>query len=179
MHCLMVLLLSCLLLAGCSTGKGGVQTGSVQQKVGMHIDALLGFAIEYPLDWPKERLLDRADDRGRVIWRDPGNEQITFLVGSAPRKVLPGELERAIDRLPGFEATLREGVALPAGQAEHLIGYTSSAVHNLWLLYSATHSFLIHFQSPPELFDQWLSSQDDIIESLVILEPDYAPPATD
>ena len=173
-----MMFLSCLLLTGCLAGRGD-QTGSVQPKVGMHIDALLGFAIEYPLAWPKERLLDRANDRGQVVWNAPGNKQITFSVGSAPRNLVPGEMQRATARLHGFETTVREQTDLPAGQTEHLTGYTASAVHNLWLLQSATRSFLIHFQSPPELFDQLLTVQDDILESLVILEPDNEPLATD
>ena len=62
-----LLLVCSLLLQGCATMQ---DTGS-KIKTGMHIDAVLECAIEYPLLWTKDRRLTYGTKSGELRWKPP------------------------------------------------------------------------------------------------------------
>jgi hypothetical protein len=175
-------LLPILLLAGCASGGAGESDGGTV-KVGMHIDALLEFAIEYPLDWKKQRLLYRAEDRGEVRWTPPGGGKVQLAVSSQPlNKAISNRqarLDVILEKLPGFEITFLEEHTLPGGKAQHVMGHTAQLNYDLLLLESSRRVYTILFSAPLEDFDRFEDIIDEITQSFFPLEPDDESTHTD
>lgn len=164
-------------LAGCSlTGPKAVPGNG--DDVGMHIDARLEFAVEYPLRWGKERLVYPEEDRGLVRWRASGDGEVEveLTISSVPSAIDVVERQRVLQQLPGFQMTLREQVTIASLAAEHLIGHTARANYHLWFLSAPRRTFLVQFKAPPELFDSYTDVLAEILRSFQIVDPDAATP---
>ncbi|MDT8441429.1 MAG: hypothetical protein RQ723_07195 [Desulfuromonadales bacterium] len=169
------MLLISLCLSGCSLlGLDAAQHNGVE--VGMHIDARLEFAVEYPLSWDKERLLYPDENRGLVRWTASGNRTVRLTVSSAPRTSEAAELQQALRQLPGLQTTRREQIVVAAVPADHLIGHTARANYRIWFLSAPRRTFLLQFEAPPELFDSYAGVLAEILESFQILDSDAATP---
>lgn len=169
----LILVWAGLLLAGCAAGTAD-ENREETVKVGMHIDALLEFAIEYPLDWTKQRRLYRAEDRGEVVWTVPGQEDVRLQVTSRPLADAGGDRDARLNfllrELPGFELTLREKKTLPGGDALHVMGYTSRLNYDLLLFDSPDRAFTIRFSAPPATIGRFRDVFEEITRSFVPLE---------
>lgn len=166
------------LLGGCAA-RGPAEDSGGPQGVGMHIDAHLEFAMEYPLHWSRERILYREEEQGVVHWTGPGNGSPRLSVLSAPGSAGEACLDRALAELPGFQTTLREQVKLPAGQAVHLMGYTARATFQLWFLSSPRRVFVIRFEAAPESFAGYSKVVEESVNSFIVLELDRVSPQPD
>lgn len=130
-----------LALAGCAAPRAESPAG----KVGMHIDAVLRFAVEHPLDWPKQRRVPFGGRDGEVSWTDPEQPGTRLLVAST-RTADPAEtIDRRVARLaaddPGLQLALQEQVELPAGTAWHLAGQTRQGDIELYLIAGPGRSY--------------------------------------
>ena len=85
---LVLLLLTCFFLANCA--RQGLSTD--QKKIGMHIDAVLEFVIEYPLDWKKDRRVIYGTSNGEVRWTrqtDSGNVMLRVI---SKKSIIPADI---------------------------------------------------------------------------------------
>lgn len=162
------------LLLGCS---GTPETS--QPKVAMHVDAILGFAVEYPQLWHKEILVDWQSDEGIVHWSESLQTEVVSseltvysrekTADMKPAKVLESTLKSAH---PGFEIIARGLFELPAGEAQHLLGYTPQLNYAGYLLQTDNREYLIKFSAPADSFDSYRRLFDEILESFIILNAD-------
>jgi hypothetical protein len=162
------------LLFGCS---GTTETS--QQKVAMHVDAILGFAVEYPQLWHKEILVDWQSDEGQVHWSESMQTEVVSselrvysrkkTAAMKPAKVLESALKSAH---PGFEIIARGLFELPAGEAQHLLGYTPQLNYAGYLLQTDKREYLIKFSAPADSFDSYRGLFNEILESFIILNAD-------
>ena len=163
-----VLCLAC--STGC-TGSPGTDPGSTQ-KVGMHIDAMLEFAMEYPLSWTKTRQQNRAAGWGIVRWADPEHSEVKLSVSSrsVPPPVVPGEhVDQLISELPGFDVSSRETSQLQNVSSLHILGYTPQLTYDIYLLNSHSRLFIVMFSAPPDLFESYQSALRESLDSFTIL----------
>ena len=178
--CLTTLLL-CALLLGCAAGTSK-QEEEKRVRIGMHIDALLEFAIEYPLAWQKERRLHRAEERGVVTWTAPVDDGVHLRVVSEPvasAGTAEDRLSRILAELPGFEVTHREEFDLGGHPALQVLGYTSRQNYEFLMVGSERRAFSLQFAAEPEIFGRHAEQRAEILESFVILEPPDVRPHTD
>jgi len=166
-YCCSLLTLSLFMLAGCSASSAPA-TGT---KVGLHIDAVLEFVIEYPLDWQKDRRLAYGSNEGEVRWRNPADKEVLLRVGSHHRK--GQEPEHEIRRLlagdPNLTIRLREEVTLPAGPAWHLSGQSSQQQVEIYLLLTPDRAYAITFKASPENLDSYSKIKAEAFNSFEIL----------
>lgn len=153
-------------LAGCVDSTPGKT-----QRVGMHVDAVLEFAIEYPLDWAKQSQVVRERREGQVNWRTPRS-------GSTPpaleltvyslRSMSRDEVEREImtdlqQSAPNFQLTDRQTFEGENRPGLRIQGYTPGRVYALYLFQSSQRTYILKFSAPPEVF----SSQQPVINEVV------------
>ena len=157
-----------LLLSAC-----GAKTQGTGAKVGMHIDAALEFAIEYPLNWEKIRTLPYRSGRGEVRWSDPAHRARAMIVSSEPaasaNESPEQHLETMRQRFPGLELTLKETKTFPAGEALHVMGFTSRTNIELYLFSSEQRRFAVIFTAPAEEMNEFSAAFKEIIESFLML----------
>jgi hypothetical protein len=173
--CLRDALIVSVLFLLCSTGcTGSSKTNpSSSQKVGMHIDAMLEFAMEYPLSWTKTRQQNRAAGWGVVRWADPEHPEVKLSVSSksVPPPVVPEHhVDQLVTELPGFEFSSRETTFLQDVSSLHVLGYTPQLTYDIHLLSSQNRLFIVMFSAPPDLFDAYQSALRESLDSFTILE---------
>lgn len=140
---LSLLLFCCTLLPGCAAMKDA----SAKIKTGMHIDAVLECAIEYPLPWIKDRRISYGGKSGEIRWK-PRAQDGTVLklksdtAGQAP--ILPEQLVSSLrQEYTGLEITLTERVSLPAGEATHILAVTADKQVEIYQISGEKRSYLI------------------------------------
>jgi len=150
-----LLLSLCIILQGCSSAK----TPKSGVKVGMHIDAVLEFIVEYPLSWSKERRLTYGSKEGEVRWTHPDhpNTLLTIRSDFQPRHDLSNEqqIDLALHEYVGLEVLKKEEVALAAGDAWHITGHTAWVSVNIYLLLHSNRIYLIALTAPPDEIDDY------------------------
>lgn len=137
-----------LLLSACV---GGASSQDVE-KVGMHIDAVLEFVIEYPLDWVKDRRLAFGSTEGEVRWTGPGPTLARLRVISNRRRQHTDVTEQTVvDALadqPGLVVATKEKVVIAAGEAWLLTGQTGIEDLTAYLFFDKQRVYRIILTTP-------------------------------
>ena len=145
-----LILLLCVSLQGCAYAKK-IKSGV---KVGMHIDAVLEFIVEYPLSWSKDRRLTYGSKDGEVRWAHPDHPDTLLTIRSDLRKpqVLNKEqqVEQVLQKHVGLEVATKEEITLPAGEAWHITGNTTQVNVDIYLLLHRDRSYLIALTAPAD-----------------------------
>ena len=167
---LLCLLLSfCVLLQSCASKEQQKPT----IKVGMHIDAVLEFAVEYPLLWEKDRWLTYGSKDGEVRWTHPDHQDTLLRIKSFLLKQPLPSLERQTDQTlqdyVGMTVTLKEEVTLPAGKAIHITGQRTQGNFYSYQLSHKNRSYLIALTTAPDNIDTYNNLMDRIIYSFQIM----------
>ena len=163
--CLLVFALT--VLPGCASKE---QPTSVM-KVGMHIDAVLEFVIEYPLRWEKDRRLEYGRHEGEIRWRNPAQGGTLLQVSSRYRENPTDEQElgRLLRDYPGLTESPREQVELPAGTAWYISGHTAQQQIELYLFLKPSRAYTIILKTSPENFAGYDMFMEKIIRSFQVL----------
>lgn len=152
---------------------------SEQQRVAMHVDAILEFAIEYPQGWPKQFIPGKRRHEGEIRWIEanavPPTEAAELLVSSTWRSDQAEQagsiLQDLQQRYPGFEISHREQDELPAGESLRILGYTPQRNFSVHTLSTSERQFMIIFSAPIETFADFEQILAGILESFILLEP--------
>ena len=158
------------LLVGCASGS----KPAVPEKIGMHIDAELEFAIAYPLDWRKERRVPWRKPAGSVVWTLPGTRsqeyfEVTSLLLEPATRPLEERLTLLRDRQPGLTIEATEAVELPSGKALHLTGGTEHKRLAAYLVRGERRDYLLALSAAPENFDRYSATVEEMVQSFQIL----------
>jgi hypothetical protein len=160
--------LSCLLPA-CA----GTEQSESAMKVGMHIDAVLEFAVEYPLSWEKERLISYGSREGEVRWTPPGRPETLLRIKSTlqtPSEVdTDHEINEILQNYNGLQITAKEQVSLPAGQAWHVTGQSAHLMLELYLIPKNERRYLIILTSPTDADDSDQEVMQRVTESFQVM----------
>jgi len=163
------LLLACShLLQGCASMQ---ETGS-KVKTGMHIDAVLECAIEYPLLWTKDRRLTYGTKSGQLRWKPPQVDGTLLRLISQERKTIEPEqqIARLYQEFTGLEISLEEEVALPAGDATHIVGDTEKKHVESYQFSNANRSYLISLTTLKENTKFYSGVMDKVIHTFQVLQ---------
>ncbi|NIP51523.1 MAG: hypothetical protein GWN13_03555 [Phycisphaerae bacterium] len=168
---LLYLLISGLItLQGCSAKEQSMQG----MKVGLHIDAVLEFVTEYPLDWSKDRRVVYGTNDGEVRWTYPDDAKIMLRVLSYER---PAEISSPAQRLtrelpdyPGQNILVSEKELLPAGEAVHLTAQTPKADVEAYQLTTTSRNYTIALIVPRETLAEYKVMMSEIIQSFNFVE---------
>jgi len=163
------LLLACsLLLQGCAAMQ---ETGS-KIKTGMHIDAVLECAIEYPLLWVKDRRLTYGTKSGELRWKSPQADGTLLRLISQERKTIEPEQQTAQlhQEFTGLEISLKEEISLPAGGATHIVGDTAEKHFESYQFSKANRSYLISLTMLKENTKLYSGVMDKVIYTFQILQ---------
>jgi hypothetical protein len=141
----------CLLLPSCA----GTEKSKSTMKVGMHIDAVLEFAVEYPLSWEKERLIFYGSREGEVRWTPPGRPETLLRIKATlekqPEVDINQEIEDILKNYNGLQIAVKEQVSLPAGEAWHVSGKSAHLRLELYLIPGKERQYLITLTSPTDV----------------------------
>lgn len=160
-----LLLSCCIILQSCaSSGKPEPDV-----KIGMYIDAVLEFDVEYPLSWSKERRLIFGRKQGEVRWTHPDHPHTLVRIKSyIPEQQtfnIEQQIDQALHEYVGLEVSSREAVTLPAGKAWHMTGHTAQGDVDIYLLLRAARSYSIDLTTPPGSIDSYTDVMDRVIHS--------------
>ena len=145
------LLVVCLIiLPGCAA-KGDSAPGI---NVGLHIDAVLEFVVEYPLRWKKDRRLAYGRNEGEIRWSHPEQAGTLLQVTSHFREHQTDEpeLDLVLKEHPNLNDAMREQVELPAGQAWHVSSQTAQQQVELYLFLKPNRAYSLVLKTAPENF---------------------------
>lgn len=158
-----LLTVALLVLPGCAS-KGHSTSGV---KVGMHIDAVLEFVVEYPLQWKKDRRLEYGRNEGEIRWRHPTQSGTLLQITSHLREYRTNdqELALALKEYPDLNETQREHVELPAGKAWHVKGETAHQHVEIYLFLNPGRTYVISLKSSPENFAGYENLMEKIVQS--------------
>lgn len=155
----------CFILQGCAS-KGEPE---VKVKIGMHVDAVLEFIVEYPLSWNKDRRLVFDSKEGEVRWTHPDHPQTLLRIRSfVPERQAPGielQIDQALHEYVGLEISTREAVTLPAGEAWHITGHTAQVDADIYLLLRTDRGYSIELTAPRDNIDAYESVMDRVTHS--------------
>ena len=164
-----LLLVLCILLHGCASTKkpkSGV-------KVGMHIDAVLEFIVEYPLSWSKDRRLTYGSKDGEVRWTHPDHPDTLLTIKSdlQKRQELSQEqqVEQVLHKYVGLEVATNEAITLPAGETWHITGNTAQVNIDIYLLLHSDRSYLIALTAPADKIDAYEDLMNRVTQSFQAL----------
>lgn len=164
-----LLLGCCVLLQGCA----GAERTTPSPRIGMHIDAVLEFAVEYPLDWHKDRRMTYASRDGEVRWSHPEHPARRLRIKSSlqpqPAESPARQLEQALQEYSGLEVHHREQVKLAGGEAWHVAGRTPQLAVDLYLLPRPGRTYLIILTAPPGASDQDDEFMEQVTSSFQVL----------
>jgi hypothetical protein len=159
-----------LLLQGCASGKGSLSG----IKTGMHIDAVLECAIEYPLLWTKDRRLAYGSKNGEIRWTPPKHDGTILRLISQQRgqeTIDPEQqIEHFLQEFVDLEISLNEMELLPAGEATHIIGATGKMHIEIYQLTHDNRSYLISFTMLKENVKTYARVMKKVISSFQVLQ---------
>ncbi len=166
---LFLLISCCLLLQSCApAGKP-----KSEKKIGMHIDAVLEFVVEYPLSWGKDRRISYGSKEGEIRWKHPDHPDTLLTIRSSLQKQqAPGrelQIDQELQKYVGLEISLEEKVTLPAGEAWHVIGHTEHVEINSYLFSRTDRSYLIILTASPDRSDSYKDVMDRVTHSFQFL----------
>ncbi len=162
---LFALVSCCTILQACAT------TGQLEarEKVGMHIDAVLEFAAEYPLSWKKDRRVTYGRREGEVRWTDPDHPGMLLKVRSSLAKQPAGSGEQQFDQVlldyPGLEISAKQKVTLPSGEAWQISGHSVQSDLELYLMAHEQRSYQISLEVPRGDIDSYRDIMSRITDS--------------
>jgi hypothetical protein len=141
-------------------------------KTGMHIDAVLECAIEYPLLWTKDRRLTYGTKSGELRWKPPKVEGTLLRLISQERKTIEPEqqIARLYQEFTGLEISLKEEVSLPAGDATHIVGDTAEKHFESYQFSNANRSYLISLTILKENTKLYSGVMDKVIHTFQVLQ---------
>ncbi len=123
-------------------------------KIGMHIDAVLEFVVEYPLDWAKDRRINYGSYHGEVRWTHPDDSATMLRILSYQRRDSPEDpiemLAQDLQDHPEQKVILNEKIILPAGEATHIIAQTPKTDIEAYQLRTADRDYTIALVVPRE-----------------------------
>ena len=163
------LLLACsLLLQGCAA----MQESESKIKTGMYIDAVLECAIEYPLLWAKDRRLTYGSKSGELRWKPPQTDGTLLRLISQERKMIEPEqqIARLYQEFPDLEISLEEQVALPAGDATHIVGVSAEKHFESYQFSNANRNYLISLTILKENTKFYSGVMDKVIHTFQVLQ---------
>lgn len=159
-----------LYLQGCASQK---ETGE-SIKTGMHIDAVLECAIEYPLFWTKDRRVTYGSQNGEIRWKPIEHDGTILRLESQMHEGKTLDPEQQITkRLQEFDAVdilLKERSDLPAGSAIHIIGETSEKHIELYQLSHNNRSYLISLATLKENVSLYKGVMNKVILTFQVLQ---------
>ena len=168
------LLIFCLFL-GCFTVLQGCASAGKDKsamKIGMHIDAVLEFAVEYPLSWSKDRRLAYGAREGEVRWTPPDRPETILRIKSFQQKQpalgTVEQVEKALRDDIGLEIRSKEKIILPAGEAWYMTGQTGQRDIIVYLFLRAERSYLIALTVPPDQRESCEEIMDRVTRSFQI-----------
>ena len=146
-------------------------TGS-KIKTGMYIDAVLECAIEYPLLWTKDRRLTYGTKSGELRWKPPQVDGTLLRLISQERKTIYPEqqIARLYQEFTGLEISLEEEVALPAGDATHIVGDTAEKHFEIYQFSNAKRTYLISLTVLKENAKLYSEVMDKVIYTFQIMQ---------
>ncbi|MDT8442694.1 MAG: hypothetical protein RQ722_00240 [Desulfuromonadales bacterium] len=150
----MILVIMILLLQACAAQDKSGPT----MKVGMHIDAVLEFAMEYPLDWSKDRRVAYGSSNGEVRWTPQDNDNIMLRIVSQVLDEVPSKedsLTLFISALEGLEITLEEELEDQHDLVLHLTGRTANQDIEAYLLQKGKRIYQLMLTTPPDTMDSY------------------------
>jgi len=158
-----LLAVTLIFITGCAS-KG---TPTAGMKVGMHIDAVLEFVVEYPLNWKKDRRLEYGRNEGEIRWRHPTQSETLLQITSHLREYRTNdqELERVLEEYPDLTEAQREQVELPAGKAWHVNDETADQHVEIYLFLQPSRTYVISLKSSPENFAGYENLMEEIVQS--------------
>ncbi|MDT8444669.1 MAG: hypothetical protein RQ722_10270 [Desulfuromonadales bacterium] len=168
-------LVFCLLLASSIILQGCASKGEPEpdKKIGMHIDAVLEFIVEYPLSWSKDRRINFGSKQGEVRWTHPDYPQTLLRIKSyiPEQKTLSidQQIDEALHEYIELGVSTKEVVTLPAGEAWHITGHTMQADVDIYLLLRAGRSYSIELKAPRDSIDDYEDLMDRITQSFQIM----------
>jgi hypothetical protein len=166
---LLFLIGCCLLLPSCAS----TEHSKAVMKVGMHIDAVLEFAVEYPLSWEKERLISYGSREGEVRWTPPGRPETLLRIKSTLQKRsavnIGQEIDEILQNYNGLQITRKEQVSLPGGAAWHVSGQSAHEVLELYLIPSKERFYLITLTSPKDARNSDQEVMQRVTESFQVI----------
>ena len=164
-----MLISSCVFFQACAT-TGQPDAG---EKIGMHIDAVLEFAMEYPLSWEKTRRVAYGSRQGEVRWTDPSHPGTLLKVRSTLAEQPAINPEQQIDQFlkeySGLETPLKEKVTLPFGEAWHVTGHTVQFDLEFYLIAHEQRSYLITLTVTRGDIDNYRDIASNIMDSFQAL----------
>lgn len=167
---LLLLVVCCLFLQGCASRK---DTGKVF-KTGMHIDAVLEFAIEYPLFWTKDRRIAYGSNNGEIRWKPPKYDGTLLRLSSQKQDQKTHDPEQQLTRFlqefVDLEISLNEKTPLPAGNATHIIGETSEEHLEIYQLSHNNRSYLISLATLKENISLYEGVMNKVIPTFQVLQ---------
>ncbi len=163
-----LLLTGCLLFQGCASIKN---TGP-SIKTGMHIDAVLECAIEYPLLWTKDRRLAYGSKNGEILWTPPQADGTLLRLISQQHKTIDPEqqISELLHALTDPEVSLREEVSLPAGVAVHIIAGSTEKHIEIYQIAGNTRNYLLSLTMLKKHREGYSEIMDIVIHSFRILQ---------
>jgi len=162
-----LLLAYCLLLSSCSA----VQHSGATIKTGMHVDAVLECAIEYPLLWTKDRRLTYGSKDGEILWKPKQDDGTVLRLISEQRETIGPEQQvaRFLAPLTDLEVALREEVSLPAGEAVHIIADSAEKKIEIYQISGAHRSYLLSLTTLKKNKDLYSGIMETVSDTFQIL----------
>jgi hypothetical protein len=166
---LFVLISCCVFLQACAA----TDQPDAGEKIGMHIDAVLQFAIEYPLSWKKIRRVAYGSREGDVRWTEPGHPGTLLKVSSILAKQPASNPDQLIDLMlqeySGLEISLKEKVTLPSGEAWHVTGHTVQFDLDIYLMAHEQRNYLITLTATRGDIDDYQDIASRVTDSFQVL----------
>jgi hypothetical protein len=167
---LFVLIVLIIFLQGCAS-----KSPTSSAKIGMHIDAVLEFVVEYPLTWTKDRRLPYGTTNGEVRWTHPDHPRVLLKIRSFKQKELEKSDKHVVDQVlqnfTGIELTLEEQTSLKSGEARHVIGQTTNLNVELYLLSHNKRHYSIELTTPREDSESYQDLIEKVINSFRVISP--------
>jgi hypothetical protein len=164
-----LLLSSCILLQACAVS----EKIEDNVKVGMHIDTVLDFVVEYPLSWGKDRRLTYGSKDGEVRWTHPDDPEVLLRVEShsikPPESTLEQQLDKTLRGYVGLEVSIKEQLTIPSGETWHIRGQTAHRDVDIYLLLHPQRSYLIALTTPLDTIDSYRDIMDEALSSFQIM----------
>ncbi len=144
------------------------------KKVGMHIDTVLDFVVEYPLSWGKDRRITYGSKDGEVRWTHPEYPETLLRIESHGIKQsetgVDKQLDHVLQRYVGIEISSREQLAIPSGETLHISGQTAHKDVDIYLLLHSQRSYLIVLTTPLGTLDDHNVIMAEILSTFQVLQ---------
>jgi hypothetical protein len=143
------------------------------EKVGMHIDTVMDFVVEYPLSWDKDRRLVYGSKDGEVLWTHPEHPGTVLLIGSHatrnPEIDTELQIAQALQKHPGLSVSTENKVKITAGEVWHITGQTLHENVDIYMLFHPERNYLISLTTPLDSADKHSDIMAEVLTSFQIM----------